>query len=1211
MQPYYKILSYQFLILFTSLFTLNAQSTNTTLLGQLTYEVEGSDIWGYVAGGREYALMTVQTGVSIVDVTDPTQPTEVQFVEGPFTDWRDVKTWGHYAYVTNEAAEGLQIIDLSQLPDAVSATNWQFGIWENQGITLETAHNLFIDEKGIAYILGYNNIFGALMLDVNADPLNPPIVGIYGKQSGHYVHDAYVRNDTLWTAEVYNGYFAVIDIKDKANPVILATQTTPNDFTHNVWLSNDGRTLFTSDEKSGAFIAAYDVSDLSDIKELDRYQSNPGSRVIPHNAFVYDPLPSHNFLLASYYRDGLKIIDATHPHNLIEIGSYDTSPLSGGNFNGAWGVYPYLPSGNILVSDIEGGLFVIGADYSPACYLEGLVQDATTGELLSGVTITLPLNQGQENSQSDFSGRFALGTADAGTYQIQLFKYGYEEKTINVDLTNGTLNEIIVDLMPLPSFNLDINVRNRTTEEPLAAALLIVEHRDGTFELSTDKEGKANLPLFYEDDYIIQVGQWGFRTQSLNKTLSEATTLDLALTAQYYDDFAFDVGWSVSGTANDGIWERGIPTGSSFLGMQITPPTDFPNDIGQHCYVTGNGFTLADNVDKTTILHSPLFDMTPADSLSIHYQRWFFTQEGSDDVFTTRLTNGIDTILLATVTSADLEMNQWKAETVGIHQNNLAFTDQMQLLFTISDFTEMGNHLTELAIDVVRINTFVDAPIASFSAINEPAACAPFTLTLVNESEGKETNIDWNVDGGVIVEQSQDSITITYDEAGSYSPSLIVSNSGGTDTLTLTDYITVYAHPIAQIQMDLESTSICADEPFVLYTPHEEQVTYEWQLPNQESIAADSLTLQLLESSTYQLIATNEHGCISQDSITITVHPLPFFNVEWSDLSVCAVQGDTIEMNITAATEAYTYDWQAANITVSNDGLTAHFVPTNDANNYALTVTDANGCQVTMEEEIAVEEVGILDFSIENTTICAGDELVVTNLSHPDANYTWQLMHNETNEPLFSEAFTPSFSLTEVGSYTLSIDSDQCYDKNNAPSQTITVNPLPQIQLNSNLDTVCVGGIVQLMVTAEDATLQISWPPTDVVESIPNGINISSTTAGLKTYTVHALNAMNCSITDSINIWFEDCVTSTQDFPNAAFFSLYPNPNNGQFWLELSSAPLSKPDVRIFNTLGQLVKTTIQQHSRQLYQLDDLPSGLYYVVVKTEQKQFTQEILVD
>ena len=76
-----------------------------------------------------------------------------------------------------------------------------------------------------------------------------------------------------------------------------------------------------------------------------------------HNGYAI----GNRYYLAHYKR-GLVIFDITNPGNLVEVGSFDTYQVSTANSagtDGAWGVYPFLPSGTLLVSDIESGLFLL------------------------------------------------------------------------------------------------------------------------------------------------------------------------------------------------------------------------------------------------------------------------------------------------------------------------------------------------------------------------------------------------------------------------------------------------------------------------------------------------------------------------------------------------------------------------------------------------------------------------------------------------------------------------------------------------------------------------------------------------------------------------------------------------------------------------------------------------------------------------------------
>lgn len=412
---------------------------NTTLLGSINFPNGLNDVWGYAdANGNEFALVGKKDGFSIVDVTDPTSLVELMNIDGPFTSWRDIKTWNNHAYVVHDGvgpngAQALMIVDLNNIKSVTLADTVTF---RNNSVTFFTlgdsltdSHNIFIDENGVAYLLGHNlGNRGAIMLDLTQDPEAPVYLGRF---NDFYLHDGMVRGDTLWGSAVFNGFFAAIDVSNKANPVVLATKTTPNFFTHNSWISDDNNTLFTTDEVSNAYVASYDVSDLSNISELDRIQASTDTSALPHNTHVLG-----DFLVNSYYSEGLQIVDATRPHNMIEVAQYQT--LS------AWGAYPYLPSGNILVTDIPGILYVISSTYPKGCYLEGNISDSITGNAIFDADIEiLTIN---DTVQSDFKGDYATAVLNSGNYTVVVSKSGYQPDTTNVTLSNGVLTILDVKL---------------------------------------------------------------------------------------------------------------------------------------------------------------------------------------------------------------------------------------------------------------------------------------------------------------------------------------------------------------------------------------------------------------------------------------------------------------------------------------------------------------------------------------------------------------------------------------------------------------------------------------------------------------------------------------------------------------------------------------------------------------------------------------------
>ncbi len=685
--------------------------TNLTLRGQVSYAPDVlNDIWGYEDSlGNEYALVGKNLGVSIVDVTDPDNPIELFAISGPGSVWREIRVWKEYAYAvhdvltdTTDTAAGLLIIDLRNLPNSIDTIPWTGG-----PLDLATAHNLHIDENGFAYIFGFNNFAGtipeheqgALILDL-ADPLNPVHVGTYDQG---YVHDGFIRGDTLWAAQVLEGWFSVVDVSDKANPNILATHNTSFDFTHNVWLSDDGNYLFTTDELSGAFVGSYDVSDLSNITELDTYQSPYSFGVIPHNTFFIN-----NFLVTSYYRDGVIILDATYPDNLVEVGHYDTSPLQGDGYNGCWGVYPYLSSGNLLATDMEEGLHIFTPNYQQACYLVGSINDSLCGDPLIGVTITIV--GGGVSTQTDLTGHYKTGTVDAGVYDIEFAKAGYMTRTIpNVNLQNGQLTQLDINLFSPDIVQLN-GIINDSSQNPLIDATVLITNPQQTYHFTTDSAGaffKCNvIPATYD----IFAGSWGSITAHYPDTMigPASSNLNLSLEGGYKDDFILDLGWTVSGSANAGIWERGKPEGTTFQGSLSNPASDNGNDLGDLCYVTGNAGGQAGNDDVddgNTRLISPEMDLSGYKHPRISYDYWFFNRGGAggapDDALTVTLTNGTDSMLVATYEDNGIGSASWHSETIVVEEH-ISTDSPLRIIFETADDPATG-HLVEAAIDVFRV----------------------------------------------------------------------------------------------------------------------------------------------------------------------------------------------------------------------------------------------------------------------------------------------------------------------------------------------------------------------------------------------------------------------------------------------------------------------------------------------------------------------------
>ena len=267
MKNYFKLFLCAGLTL--TLGTAMAQNYNLELRSTLSFPGQTlANICGYTQDGREYALLGASKGMIIVDITNPDMPQQIVQIPGPDNLWKEIKTYDHYAYVTSEGGQGLQIVDLSNLPNSTLNSHFYTGDGVIQG-GMDKIHALHIDvKKGYLYTFG-GDLFqgGAKILDLNTDPYNPSYVGKYDQLG--YVHDGFAENDTLYAAHIYTGILAVVDMADKSNPKVLGTATTPGHFTHNAWLLDDHKHILTTDEEFASFVTAFDISNPEDIQELD------------------------------------------------------------------------------------------------------------------------------------------------------------------------------------------------------------------------------------------------------------------------------------------------------------------------------------------------------------------------------------------------------------------------------------------------------------------------------------------------------------------------------------------------------------------------------------------------------------------------------------------------------------------------------------------------------------------------------------------------------------------------------------------------------------------------------------------------------------------------------------------------------------------------------------------------------------------------------
>jgi len=313
-----------------------------------------TDVYGVAINGGEYAVIGSTMGAHIIDVTNPSQSYEAAFVPGAFqgslVTHRDYFHMDNYLYaVCDQGSSTLQIIDLSNLPNSVTI------IYDTNSL-ISTTHNIFIDTLNKKLYTTSGKVF-----DIS-DPINPSFLF----HMGFFYHDLYVENDTGYFNCFSNG-LQIYEMTTNFPQYLGSLTSYPDQGTnHSGWKKDS--IYIMADENGGLSLKVIDVSDLNNLQVIALFNSGVlPSPAVPHNLIIRD-----NFVYVSYYCDGLQVFDISNPNNPIKAGYYDTYPsIYCSGFKGNWGVDPQLPSGIILVSDVQSGLFILEFDYNEESICDG------------------------------------------------------------------------------------------------------------------------------------------------------------------------------------------------------------------------------------------------------------------------------------------------------------------------------------------------------------------------------------------------------------------------------------------------------------------------------------------------------------------------------------------------------------------------------------------------------------------------------------------------------------------------------------------------------------------------------------------------------------------------------------------------------------------------------------------------------------------------
>jgi choice-of-anchor B domain-containing protein len=347
-----------------------------------------NDIWGWTdpLTGKEYAIMGRSNGTSFVDISDPQHPVYLGNLppHGADSIWRGIKVYANHAFIISEAVgHGMQVFDLRQLRN-VAAPPTTFTETAHYG-NFGRAHTLAINETtGFAYACGSRDTCSAGLHMINVqNPAAPTFAGCVAGDG--YVHEAqcvtyhgpdraYLGREICFNSN--EDTLTIVDVTDKSAPVQLSRTGYPGAaYTHQGWLTDDHARFLLDDELDEKNFGGNSKTYIWDLADLDApvYTSlyiGP-TPAIDHNLYIRG-----QYAFESNYRSGLRILNlgGIASSSLNEVAFFDVYPVNDDPaFNGTWNNYPYFASGNVIVSGIEQGLFVLRPNFA----LRTLIDDST------------------------------------------------------------------------------------------------------------------------------------------------------------------------------------------------------------------------------------------------------------------------------------------------------------------------------------------------------------------------------------------------------------------------------------------------------------------------------------------------------------------------------------------------------------------------------------------------------------------------------------------------------------------------------------------------------------------------------------------------------------------------------------------------------------------------------------------------------------------
>lgn len=314
-------------------------------------------------------------------------------------------------------------------------------------------------------------------------------------------------------------------------------------------------------------------------------------------------------------------------------------------------------------------------------------------------------------------------------------------------------------------------------------------------------------------------------------------------------------------------------------------------------------------------------------------------------------------------------------------------------------------------------------------------------------------------------------------------------------------------------------------------------------------------------------IVTVRNGC-TLGADTITVNTLTTSPIATSS-AICV--GNSSTLSVTG--NAYTYTWQPVNIS-----STTTVVNPVSTTVYSLSASGDGACIDTKTVSVVVNPLPTLTIT-GTDSICPGSSAIQT--ASGANTYTWS-----------TSAVSSTISANPVVSTTYTVTGTDVNACINTQTVSITVNPQPTVSASGNPILICSG---------EQATLTANGASTYLWNTSSTNVAIVVSPTITTSYTVTGTNSFGCAHSITVSQAVSPCTGVQNNTAQITEVKLYPNPNNGNFMLDIGAIS-ENTFVEIYNSIGQVVVRQKINALSNLITIKAMANGIYrFVLVENGQ----------